>query len=55
VYVVENNTLVKTEITVGATTDTEVEVLQGLEEGQVLALSGSTQYTDGMSVRVKSP
>lgn len=54
VYVVENDTLKKTEITVGATTDTDVEVLQGLQDGQVVALSGSTQYTDGMAVRVKS-
>ncbi|HET6350642.1 MAG TPA: efflux RND transporter periplasmic adaptor subunit [Coriobacteriia bacterium] len=53
VYVVETNKLKKTEITVGATTDTEVEVLSGLEPGQVVALSGSTQYTDGMSVRTK--
>lgn len=53
VYAVENNTLKKTEITVGATTDTEVEVLEGLDAGQVVALSGSTQYTDGMQVRTK--
>jgi len=53
VYTVENNVLTKTEITVGATTDTEVEVLEGLTEGTVVALSGSTQYTDGMSVRIQ--
>lgn len=53
VYVVENGKLKKTEITVGATTDTEVEVLEGLSPGDVVALSGSTQYTDGMAVRVK--
>lgn len=52
VYVVENGRLEKTEITVGATTDTEVEVLGGLEAGQVVALSGAVQYTDGMAVRV---
>lgn len=53
VYVVVDSKLTKTEITVGATTDTEVEVLEGLEEGAVVALSGSTQYTDGMTVRIK--
>jgi len=53
VYTVVNSTLKKSEITVGATTDTEVEVLEGLAEGDVVALSGSTQYTDGMTVRVK--
>lgn len=53
VYVVKAGKLVKTEITVGATTDTEVEVLEGLSEGDVVALSGSVQYADGMTVRVK--
>ena len=40
VYVVENGKLKKVEITVGATTDTDVEVVEGLEEGQTVALSG---------------
>ena len=54
VYVVTSaSKLKKTEIRVGATTDTEVEVMQGLKEGDVVALSGSTQYVDGMQVRVK--
>lgn len=53
VYLVDATVLKKTEITVGATTDTEVEVLSGLNEGDVVALSGTTQYTDGMTVRVK--
>ncbi len=53
VYTVENSVLTKTEITVGATTDTEVEVIEGLDEGTVVALSGSTQYTDGMTVRIQ--
>jgi len=53
VYTVEGNVLKRTEITVGATTDTEVEVLEGLADGAVVALSGSTQYTDGMAVRTQ--
>jgi HlyD family secretion protein len=53
VYVVENGKLTKVEITVGATTDTDVEVVSGLDAGQEVALSGSTQYSDGMAVRVK--
>lgn len=51
VYVVRDGRLDKTTITVGATTDTRVEVLDGLSPGQEVALSGSTQYTDGMAVR----
>ncbi|PKQ16823.1 MAG: hypothetical protein CVT67_03385 [Actinobacteria bacterium HGW-Actinobacteria-7] len=53
VYKLDVGKLKKTEITVGATTDTEVEVLKGLAENDVVALSGSTQYADGMSVRTK--
>lgn len=53
VYVLKAGKLEKTEITVGATTDTEVEVVEGLAEGDVVALSGSTQYTDGMPARAK--
>ena len=54
VYKVVADKLVKTDITVGATTDTEVEVLKGLAAGEAVALSGPTQYTNGMSVRVKN-
>jgi len=54
VYKVVADKLVKTDITVGATTDIQVEVLKGLAGGDVVALSGPTQYTDGMSVRVKN-
>ena len=54
VYKVIADKLVKTDITVGATTDTEVEVLKGLASGDAVALSGPTQYTNGMSVRVKN-
>jgi HlyD family secretion protein len=54
VYKVVSDKLVKTDLTVGATTDVSVEVLKGLAAGDVVALSGPTQYTDGMSVRVKN-
>jgi RND family efflux transporter MFP subunit len=53
VYVVDNAKLKKTTITIGAQTDTEVEVVSGVSPGQVVALSGSTQYTDGMPVRTQ--
>jgi HlyD family secretion protein len=54
VYRVVSNKLVKADITVGATTDTEVEVLSGLAKGDVVALSGPTQYSDGLVVHVKA-
>lgn len=53
VYAIQDGVLNKTEITVGATTDTDVEVLDGLSEGDRVALSGSVQYTDGMAVQVE--
>lgn len=52
VYLVEEGKLERRDITVGATTDTEVEVLEGLTEGDRVALSGSVQYSDGMAVQV---
>jgi HlyD family secretion protein len=46
--------LAKTTITIGATTDTQVEVVGGLAKGDVVALASPTTYTDGMAVRVKN-
>jgi len=54
VYKVVAGKLAKTDITVGGTTDTEVEVLKGLKANDVVALSGPTQYTDGMAVQVEN-
>ena len=55
VYRVENgNTLKKTTITIGAQTDTDVEVIEGLKAGDVVALASPTTYTDGMTVTVKN-
>lgn len=53
VYVLDAGILKKTEITVGATTDTQVEILGGLTESQTVALSGATQYADGMAAQAK--
>lgn len=53
VYRIESGKLVKTPITTGAQTDSEVEVLSGIKEGDVVALAGTTPFSDGMSVRVK--
>jgi hypothetical protein len=52
--VVNGTTLKKTTITIGATTDTSVEVVNGLSKGDVVALASPTTYTDGMAVRVKN-
>lgn len=53
VYVVEDGRLNRTGITAGATTDTRVEALDGLSAGDRVALSGTTQYSDGMAVRTE--
>ncbi|HEY5540834.1 MAG TPA: efflux RND transporter periplasmic adaptor subunit [Coriobacteriia bacterium] len=54
VYKVVNGKLQQTNITVGATTDTSVEVLQGLSDGDVVAKAGATQYTNGLAVKVQN-
>ncbi len=55
VYRVDGGTkLVKTTITIGAQTDTDVEVIEGLKKGDVVALASPTTYTDGMTVTVKN-
>lgn len=53
VYKVVDGKLVQTNITVGATTDTQIEVVSGLKDGDTVALAGSTQYSDGMAVRTQ--
>jgi RND family efflux transporter MFP subunit len=53
VYKVVGDKLQQTNITVGATTDTQVQVISGVSEGDTVALAGSTQYTDGMTVRTQ--
>ena len=52
--VVGGTKLAKTTITVGATTDTAVEIISGLSKGDEVALASPTTYTDGMTVRVKN-
>jgi HlyD family secretion protein len=53
VYVVSGGHLKKTTITTGAMTQTSVQVLSGVEPGQVVALSGSVEFSDGMAVRTQ--
>lgn len=52
--VIGGTKLQKTTITIGAQTDTDVEVLDGLQEGDEVALASPTTYTDGMTVHVKN-
>lgn len=53
VYVIEEGKLVKTSVTIGAETSTEIEVIDGLSNGDELALAGVMSFKDGMAVRVK--
>jgi len=53
VYVVEDGVLKRVDVEVGATTDTQVEIVSGIEPGQQVALSGPTEYTEGLRVQVK--
>lgn len=51
VYRVSGETLEKVEITIGMLTETDAEVLDGIEAGDTVALSGPTELKDGMRVR----
>lgn len=53
VFVVENDTLEKRVIVTGVLTDTRAEIIEGLQAGELVALPGSLDLSDGMSVRVK--
>lgn len=52
VYVVEDNTARRVEITTGLTGSGVTEVLSGLEEGQLLVTVGQTYLMDGDAVRI---
>lgn len=52
--VVGGTKLAKTTITIGAQTDTDVEIIKGLAQGDEVALASPTTYTDGMTVTVKN-
>lgn len=53
VFVVENGTAKLTPVRLGLQSDSEVEVLEGLKEGDKVILNPSTDLTDGMAVVVE--
>ncbi|MGV8082037.1 MAG: efflux RND transporter periplasmic adaptor subunit [Coriobacteriia bacterium] len=54
VYRIIDGMLERTDVTIGVTTETEIEILSGLKEGDVVALpTGSTLFSDGMKVRIQ--
>jgi HlyD family secretion protein len=53
VYVVSGDKVTKTEVTTGALTDTEAEVVSGLDAGAKVAVGNLSSLKDGMAVRVK--
>jgi len=54
VYLVDGERLRRTEIKVGISNDTQFEVLEGVKEGDPVALPGDAPLQDGMVVRVDS-
>ena len=53
VYVIGgDDRLARTPVEVGTFTETTVQITSGLQEGQVVALSGPTELVDGMQVEV---
>jgi membrane fusion protein, multidrug efflux system len=52
VYVVENNKAVLRGIRIGSANDLEVEVLEGLKEGEIVVTSGQINLDNNVTVRV---
>lgn len=52
VYLVENNKSVLRDIRIGSANDREVEVLDGLKEGEVLVISGQINLDNNVAVRI---
>jgi HlyD family secretion protein len=53
-YVVENGIAHRKPITVGATSVTSVEVLQGLKEGEQVVIAGTDQFENAASVSINN-
>ncbi|SFC25842.1 RND family efflux transporter, MFP subunit [Flexibacter flexilis DSM 6793] len=52
VYVIENNKAVLRSVVIGAETETALEVISGLKEGEQVVLSGHINLRDGVAVQV---
>ena len=52
VYVVENDKAKEVTVEIGASNDSQAEITQGLEAGQVLVVDGNRLLSDGQQVRV---
>ena len=53
VYVIKEGIAIKTEVITGLSNNRETEVLQGIREGDMIAVAGSAGLKDGMKVTVK--
>jgi len=53
-YLVEGDRLRRREVRVGISNDTQVEIVDGVTEGQPVALPGDVPLQDGLAVRVDS-
>ena len=52
VYKVADGKVAKTEVAVGASTDTQAQIVSGLAAGDVVATTQLTALTDGVGVHV---
>ncbi|MDA3936935.1 MAG: biotin/lipoyl-binding protein [Actinomycetota bacterium] len=52
VYVVEDGRLRREEVVVGTLTETDVEIVSGVVSGETVALSGTAEFVDDLSVAV---
>lgn len=54
VYIVKNNKAFKTQVTIGTTSGNEVEIIDGLSQGDSVITEGAKLVKDGNSVNVKN-
>ncbi len=52
VYVVENNTVVRKNVTIGISTSTQAQIIAGLSAGEKVITSDASALTEGMTVAV---
>ena len=54
IYLVEDDLATLRQITVGATSITEVEILSGLEEGDTIVISDTTRFRDAKAILLRN-
>ncbi len=55
VYKVVDGKAVRTEVKIGSRTETEAQIIEGIEPGEIIVTAGHQKLSDGTAVRVSEP